>query len=761
VLDIDDRGPVLNAGGFRMRVTNAGILGNAFYDRGISNDPSFEFPAYSGIECLNHAELWVGGLDANGVRRVSGGPTLEWRPTPAAEDHVRLISRDRLGTQRGVDDDGDGRIDEETLNGIDDDGDGEIDEDLGLSSYQLAAADYVDDRPEAINFLEANGESHEPLGLSVHQEAMAWAIPGFRSIAGFRFTIVNHGTEVLHGLHVGLMADLDSRRLTDVTGHLDDRIEMHDYSRTFNDGVSVLTKNGVTVGCSSPLPCPPVICIKQVEQTVPVLVDGGREGLPCVTVLGLEHTTDPLAFIDPVKSFARAPGGVSFRYSVFSNTRAPGQGGTPVVDADRYEALAGRGDVAEPDRPDDYQVLVSCGPFATLAPGQSIQFDAALVAGENLDSLKVAVENTLGLQRGVMVDLLPDVGGAGNTEFDVGESGLTGHEACVAAPPGTTFLFDPHCTASLGDGGNEPPPPELYTPDHCIWTNADCDRCTGLAGKETPVRWNDPGEVPAAPDIRVVPGDRRVTIEWNNLPEVLIQGGVSGVSGGSFAGYRVYRLANWDHRESLLPPIDHWALLGAYANDTLDSQVRLASVTDTTIDYERVLYEQRLYPVGRYAVVDSTVLDGFDYAYVVTSRYRVPFTRVGGSIGERFLESPLVARFDDRVTPHRAAASRAGAAWVVPNPFRGSASWDRPPVSGDALTRHLDFMGLPRALCTIRIYTVAGDFVAEIPHDGRGGDGEAPWDLISRNGQDVVSGIYLFTVDSALGHQTGRFVVIR
>jgi len=32
---------------------------------------------------------------------------------------------------------------------------------------------------------------------------------------------------------------------------------------------------------------------------------------------------------------------------------------------------------------------------------------------------------------------------------------------------------------------------------------------------------------------------------------------------------------------------------------------------------------------------------------------------------------------------------------------------------------------------------------------------------VSRNGQEVESGIYLFTVDSALGHQVGRFVIIR
>ena len=80
---------------------------------------------------------------------------------------------------------------------------------------------------------------------------------------------------------------------------------------------------------------------------------------------------------------------------------------------------------------------------------------------------------------------------------------------------------------------------------------------------------------------------------------------------------------------------------------------------------------------------------------------------------------------------------------------------------GDLLTRHIDFMGLPRAPCTIKIWTLAGDFVARIDHDGSHGDGEAPWDLVTRNGQEAESGVYLFTVNSSLGHEVGRFVVIR
>jgi hypothetical protein len=35
------------------------------------------------------------------------------------------------------------------------------------------------------------------------------------------------------------------------------------------------------------------------------------------------------------------------------------------------------------------------------------------------------------------------------------------------------------------------------------------------------------------------------------------------------------------------------------------------------------------------------------------------------------------------------------------------------------------------------------------------------WNLISRNGQKIVSGIYLFSVDTDLGREVGKFVIIR
>ena len=129
----------------------------------------------------------------------------------------------------------------------------------------------------------------------------------------------------------------------------------------------------------------------------------------------------------------------------------------------------------------------------------------------------------------------------------------------------------------------------------------------------------------------------------------------------------------------------------------------------------------------------------------------------------------------------------------MPNPYRGysiltqrPSAWDLTPNASDPTGTHIDFMGLPRGPWTIRIYSVAGDLVQQIrSSDGvnesirsparvgattypgynrqqdNPNDGEASWNLISRNGQDIVSGIYLFTVDSFEGTQRGKFVVIR
>jgi hypothetical protein len=105
--------------------------------------------------------------------------------------------------------------------------------------------------------------------------------------------------------------------------------------------------------------------------------------------------------------------------------------------------------------------------------------------------------------------------------------------------------------------------------------------------------------------------------------------------------------------------------------------------------------------------------------------------------------------------------------YVVPNPAttKSMEAWSLAPNNNDPTGIKVEFHNLPADRGTIRIYTVAGDLVESLPFDGRSGDGSVKWDLVSRNGQDVTSGVYIFSVEtdtnSAFDRKIGKFVVIR
>jgi len=144
-----------------------------------------------------------------------------------------------------------------------------------------------------------------------------------------------------------------------------------------------------------------------------------------------------------------------------------------------------------------------------------------------------------------------------------------------------------------------------------------------------------------------------------------------------------------------------------------------------------------------------------------------------------------------KVTP-QVSAMDGKHVWVVPNPYRGYARIQDGRLVGPDAERlrpdgtHIDFLGMPRGLWTIKIFTVAGSGLGdsldgsreridrpavrqETPPStraarprrsstrdstaaGQSNDGQASWNLISRNARDVVSGIYLFTVESSQGN---------
>ncbi|HOP49496.1 MAG TPA: hypothetical protein PK887_02605 [Ignavibacteriales bacterium] len=96
---------------------------------------------------------------------------------------------------------------------------------------------------------------------------------------------------------------------------------------------------------------------------------------------------------------------------------------------------------------------------------------------------------------------------------------------------------------------------------------------------------------------------------------------------------------------------------------------------------------------------------------------------------------------------------------VVPNPYIVSSLYE--PDFGELSLeplRRLQFINLP-AECVIRIFTPAGDLVKTIYHNNN--SGMENWDLRSDGGREIVSGVYIYTVE-ALGEKfIGRFAVIK
>lgn len=118
--------------------------------------------------------------------------------------------------------------------------------------------------------------------------------------------------------------------------------------------------------------------------------------------------------------------------------------------------------------------------------------------------------------------------------------------------------------------------------------------------------------------------------------------------------------------------------------------------------------------------------------------------------------------------------------YVVPNPYLGSCAFDgrrENDPNGDK-SRRLWFVNLPQR-CVIRVFTLAGDLVREIEHDGAypedvitvskavqqglSASGIHAWDLLSRHRQVIAPGVYLFSVQNKADNRlkVGKFVIVK
>ena len=101
--------------------------------------------------------------------------------------------------------------------------------------------------------------------------------------------------------------------------------------------------------------------------------------------------------------------------------------------------------------------------------------------------------------------------------------------------------------------------------------------------------------------------------------------------------------------------------------------------------------------------------------------------------------------------------------YVVPNPYVVSSNIESLDLQNprDRGPRRVYFANLP-AMCTIKIYTMAGDLVRTLKHEGSIENGIETWDLTTSDNFPVSFGVYIFHVESENGNESvGRFALIK
>ena len=210
--------------------------------------------------------------------------------------------------------------------------------------------------------------------------------------------------------------------------------------------------------------------------------------------------------------------------------------------------------------------------------------------------------------------------------------------------------------------------------------------------------------------------------------------------------------------------------------------VSRSAVTDLAADVADELHFE--FDTGlTYEFTDSNLNVGKTYWYAVTS-FSIPRLTIvtipdtgGGAPRIDTVRTPYaesdVGENATRVQLPFTASSKLGGVKVVPNPYRSDLDYTFEQGGWEGLSRLwieskrvIWFIHLPsRAI--VRIFSISGDLVATIEHDDvrRTGaslpEGQEEWHLLSDSGRAIASGVYVFTVESDAGTQTGKFVVIR
>jgi hypothetical protein len=755
--------------------------------------PSFQFPAGSDMEYLFQGALWIGAIvgsetltsvGADGWQRIN-----EMYPPDCASTPIGIIERT---TRPGTACSDSNAISEQDL--------------IAVYTDTLVSGAYTGQDP-------FDQRDHRPLGIQVSQRSYAWSYEYAQDFVLIDFVLTNIGTRKISQAYMGIYIDADvwNTNLTS-TGYADDITGFKPtvpspigdlypgYADTIkiawiadNDGdpdprsnswgkMSVVAATGTRV-VRSPNPDLKVSFNWWVSNGNQPDKDWGpwRDSSRSVWLRANPYGRPGELFPDNVLG---TPGGDKSKYFIMSNGEFDNDQMFCGIDYTQDGWLPPPSNAGDLAPGYDTRYLFSFGPF-DIGPGDSLPLTVGYIAGDNFHVNPDDYKKNFNVSTPERFYNKLDF-----TDFAV--------NAQWAA-----WVYDNPGVDTDGDGDSGKfivlPTGERYY----------------FAGDGVPDFKGPPPPTP--PDLQIETSTGKVKVKWNGKKTEL--GRDAFTAKRDFEGYRIYMsttgladqytlLGSYDLidykmytrnpyngvckvTEPSLTKDSIRTLYGPYCNpDLFNSCSKTYAYYDPTTqktvriyfqpqDWNKGLREIRVYK--DYAdSVDQGLIQGeirddyWEYEFEIVGlepSQGVYFAVTGFDYGNP--QTSLGPLESSKLVNAKLAYPVAGAeelkkskpkVVVYPNPYKaGSYERFEPNYGTGAYDSRLNFANLP-AKCIIRIFTLSGDLVKELEHNKSESDptaGYESWNLISRNLQAVVSGVYLYSVESAEETQVGKFVIIK
>ncbi len=668
----DDNSKFTNIGNIGLSVTNFGLYGNGFSLW--PTQPSCEYPIGSGIEHLFGGGLWFGGI-------IRG--TNEPLVTTASID-ASSISATRGGGFEYTNGVGEKVIERSSL--------------FDSPFYQPSAIshqDFLMDFTDT-NTVYLNGEpiaEHHPIGIVVHQESYAWNFSFANFFVIMNYTIKNASAKFIDSVFVGLWTDTVVRN-TKITGR--------------PSGSAFYSKGG-----------------NGYNDSIKIAYEYDSNGDPGYTdsYIGIQYLGSEPKLSDKIFMDGDSVSSVSF-VSWTHNGSDPSYF-TPLDDLQRFNKMRGYFDLGNSQRwkdpinpttfkvPSNRSMLVSNGPFSSIAPGDSINVVFAIVCAKKY--------------------------GSDPASFDTEEQ--------------KTNLYinaDWALRAYFGEDRNR---------------NGVLDPGEDLDGDGKITRYILPTP-PTTPKVKVVPDNQRATIYWDRRAEFSIDP-ISGKK--DFEGYKLYRTQagfdltqTQDLQNSLVVLAEFDSTGNSIGYNTGFSEVRLDEPVKFPNDTTEYYYKFDL----------PNLLNGWQYVFSVTA-----FDEGDPVNELDILESSALANYNRIVPGTQAVEDENTEIGVYPNPYYANAVWDGSSerlrkiyfynlpseceiviytLAGD-IVKHITHTASSNGSDTRWFQNYASDGKQQFA------GGEHTWDLVTDNDQAIATGLYLFTVkNSKTGDiKTGKFLIVK